>query len=145
MDLSLLKSGRQRGGASSSSAPSSHLAGGGEHLAGVEQLELLSDESTERRYSFLDEDGERAAQWEGLEEEEGSIEDDINAWHNRDEKRSVEAIFGSKHIGLSSIPEELDEAIAGLIGGAFKFKFPYCTLFFCAFEYLRTEELIFAL
>lgn len=102
-DLSLLKSRRR---AARSSVP--------DVSSGVEHLELLDEDSAERLYDAMEEDG---ALWEG-EEDEGSVEDDINAWHNRDEKRSTEAIFGSKHIGLSSIPEELDEAIAGLINGA---------------------------
>lgn len=48
-------------------------------------------------------------------EDSATIEDDINAWFMREEKRSLEAIFGSKHLGLSGIPYELDKAITGLL------------------------------
>lgn len=51
-------------------------------------------------------------------EDDRTTEDDIDAWHNRDEKRSTEAIFGSKYVGISSMPEELDRAIAALIDSA---------------------------
>jgi hypothetical protein len=48
-------------------------------------------------------------------DDNATIEDDINTWFMREEKRSPEAIFGSKHIGLSGIPDELDKAITGLL------------------------------
>ena len=44
-----------------------------------------------------------------------TIEDDIDAWHTRQEKRSPEAILGSKHLGLSDIPSELEKAITGIL------------------------------
>ena len=46
-----------------------------------------------------------------------TIENDIKAWHLRQEKRSPEAIFGSKHIGQSRIPYELEKAITGVLNG----------------------------
>lgn len=49
---------------------------------------------------------------------ERTVEDDIEAWHNRSEKSSTEASFGSKYIGISSIPPELDSAIESMINGA---------------------------
>ena len=48
-------------------------------------------------------------------DDSATIEDDINTWLMREEKRSPEAIFGSKHLGLSGIPYELDKAITGLL------------------------------
>lgn len=51
-------------------------------------------------------------------DDERTINDDIDAWQNRDEKRSAEASFGSKYVGLSFVPEELDRAITIMIGGA---------------------------
>jgi hypothetical protein len=44
-----------------------------------------------------------------------TIKDHIHAWHMRQEKRSPEAIFGSKHLGLSNIPSELEKAINGIL------------------------------
>jgi hypothetical protein len=42
---------------------------------------------------------------------------DVEAWHNRSEKLSQEAAFGSKTIGQISIPLELERSMAAVIQG----------------------------
>jgi len=44
-------------------------------------------------------------------------ENDAEAWHNRSEKRSQEAVFGSKRIGSISIPFELEHNMEAIISG----------------------------
>lgn len=58
---------------------------------------------------------------EYLEEDEfqdADIENNPNAWHSRTEKRSPEAVLGSKHVGISLLPLELENAIVSLVNGA---------------------------
>lgn len=104
-DLSLLKSRRSRGKISSLYDSPKELE--------VSEASASSSKKQQEKYEEDDLDDER------------SIEDDIDAWHNRDEKRSVEASFGSKYVGLSSIPEELNDAISSMIGGACIYSFAY--------------------
>ena len=68
---------------------------------------------------------EDAEAWEGYELEPDIHDqaDDVEAWHNRSEKLSPEAVFGSKRIGQISIPVELERSMEGLISGTL----------FCAF------------
>ena len=44
-------------------------------------------------------------------------ENNADAWHNRLEKRSQEAIFGSKRIGSISVPFELEHSMEAIISG----------------------------
>jgi len=62
---------------------------------------------------------EDAEAWEGyaLEGEEGD-ESASEAWHNRSQKLSPEASFGSKRIGSIDVPLHLDRGMAALIDGA---------------------------
>ena len=59
-----------------------------------------------------------------FEEDDFGDEDlgnDPNAWHNRTEKRSREAVLGSRHIGISMLPLELENAIVSLVNGSSSF------------------------
>ena len=62
---------------------------------------------------------EDAEAWEGyeLEPDVHDRADDVEAWHNRAEKLSPEALFGSKRIGQISIPLELETNMQSLING----------------------------
>ncbi|KAF8308419.1 hypothetical protein DL93DRAFT_1883914 [Clavulina sp. PMI_390] len=100
VDFSLLKSEKARG-----------------------KLPISPNSPVELEYSEASLNTSRPAPRRATEDEaddERTIEDDIDAWHNREEKMSTEARFGSRYIGLSSIPEELNQGITTLIAGSDK-------------------------